>query len=166
MPLTSRGSKTGRDEGASGEMVEHVPGGPRRNIQPAPRLIGSSERAATCSIFRSKYRTLATTTSRLLLHRAAGRCRIALLFSRSRGVRALSACVFRGRGRAAGGCSCRTIFHCTTAARGRTPVLGIASCCLAQRDHQQRSLRLRCFRPLVQRREYWKVRTLWLGRLS
>jgi hypothetical protein len=44
----------------------------------------------------------------------------------------LSAGVFCGRRRAAGGYSCRTIFHCTTAARGRAPVLGVASGCLAR----------------------------------
>ena len=90
-------------------MVEQVPGGLRRNIQST--CTKDDRQASACSKFRSRYRTLSTTTSRLLLYRAAGRCRIALLFSRSRGARALSACVFRGRRRAAGGCPCRTIFH-------------------------------------------------------
>jgi hypothetical protein len=114
-------------------MVEHVPGGLRRNIRSTCTKDDRQASGATCSKFRSRYRTLSTTTSRLLLYRAAGRCRIALLFSRSRGARALSACVFRGRRRAAGGCPCRTIFHCTPAARGRAPVLGIASGCFSRK---------------------------------
>jgi hypothetical protein len=39
-------------------------------------MLGLERRTATGFMIRSKYRALSTTTSRLLLHRPAGRCRI------------------------------------------------------------------------------------------
>jgi hypothetical protein len=86
-------------------------------------------------------------------------------FSADRGARALSACVFRGRRRAAGCCSCRTIFIALPPAEAVLPSLERQWLSCLLRDHQQRSFRLQCFRPLEQRRECWKIRTLSLVRL-
>jgi hypothetical protein len=130
--LTSRGSKTGREARVPQEKWSNrfraVSVGTFN--QPAPRM--TAKRALALNSGAGTARFLRRLRDYFFIV-PPGVCRIALLFSRSRGARALSACVFRGRRRAAGGCPCHTIFHCTTAARGRAPVLGIASGCFSRK---------------------------------